>query len=131
MSGLDVTPTEARALQAQLTALWTEVERIKATLDERDLEQCKLEGVVEHLLYHRRGGVAWSRPKRRWTQFGSSAELRALAARFGITTARHTREWLVRELWEARALPGSVALRISPNFAEIEEPPPGDEEVGS
>jgi len=54
--------------------------------------------------------VAWRRPARRWTQFGSRSELVALAKEHGIST-RGSRQWLIRDLWEHRLLPGSVALR--------------------
>jgi len=53
--------------------------------------------------------VAWRRPARRWTQFGSRSELVALAKEHGIST-RGSRQWLIRDLWEHRVLPGSVAL---------------------
>ena len=56
--------------------------------------------------------MVFERPARRWKQFGSKTELLELAKKVGMKTNRnrHTAEWLVRDLWDVRALPGSVAL---------------------
>lgn len=58
-------------------------------------------------------GVAmvFEQPARRWTQFGSKAELLEKALAHKIKGAKTmSREWLVKALWDKRALPGSVAL---------------------
>ena len=57
--------------------------------------------------------MIWQRPDRRWSQFGSMSELVSLAEANGIQLRqreRRYREYLVRRLWAAWLLPGSVDL---------------------
>ena len=57
--------------------------------------------------------IAWHRPRRRWGQFGSLREMVAIAEANGVrltSDERRSKEWLVRRLWRARLLPGSVDL---------------------
>jgi hypothetical protein len=44
-----ITMGEAEALHRQIVDVWADVQQIKDTLAERDLEQCKIEGVLESL----------------------------------------------------------------------------------
>jgi hypothetical protein len=49
--------------------------------------------------------MEWRRPARRWSAYGSKAELRAIAASAGVKfTNSSTREWIVRRLWKSGAL---------------------------
>lgn len=71
-------------------------------------------GERHELGFRQAPAIAWNRPKRRWGQFGSKADLLAAAAEHDVAipsrTLRAGREWIIRELWKHRALPGSVAL---------------------
>lgn len=65
--------------------------------------------------------MVYERPSRRWAQFGSRKELLELAAENGVPmTSRDTysREGMVRRLWRARVLPGSIALFDEKNARE-------------
>lgn len=49
----------------------------------------------------------WNRPSRRWAQYGSLADLRAVADEHGVKVRsweRRRRESLIRALWEAEVL---------------------------
>jgi hypothetical protein len=51
--------------------------------------------------------------RRRWGQFGTLREMLALAGANGVkltSDERRSKQWLVRRLWLARLLPGSVDL---------------------
>jgi hypothetical protein len=53
----------------------------------------------------------WRRPKRRWQQFGSLAELRERCETAGLEwKVRDDRETLIYRLWEYHQLPGSTHL---------------------
>lgn len=57
--------------------------------------------------------MTWQRPRRRWSQFGSMSELVSLAEANGVQLRRNERkfrEYLIRRLWAAWLLPGSVDL---------------------
>jgi hypothetical protein len=57
--------------------------------------------------------MTWGRPRRRWSQFGTLREMLALAEANGVkltSDERRSKQRLVRRLWLARLLPGSVDL---------------------
>ena len=65
--------------------------------------------------------MVFEQPSRRWTQFGTKAELVEKAIAHKVPGARSwSRKHLVMQLWDRRALPGSVAL-IRRDFVLAEE----------
>lgn len=52
--------------------------------------------------------MPWQRPARRWSSYGSLAELKARAASHGVKTVWKTREGLIRAMWRAGVSPAGV-----------------------
>ncbi len=59
--------------------------------------------------------LIWSRPKRRWAQFGTRHDVLALADSHGVKVDRSdAREWIIRKLWRTRPLHGLIPGAVGP-----------------